>query len=385
VNCASDCAAEMERLPELFAENFSRFGEIGASVSVWRDGEEIVSLAEGWCDRQQSRAWTSETPVLVWSATKGPAAACVLHAMQEREIGLGTVVAKIWPEFAQNGKEQVTLGQALSHQAGIPVLDASIGVFDHEGVAAAIAAQAPHWIPGTAHGYGPRVHGFLLDELVRRIAGVPLGEYWQTHFAEPLALDFWIGLPEAMQDRVAPIFSAKSAPPKGDRFYTAFATPESFTIRAFGSPAGLHSVASVNTPEARAGSFPGFGGIGTARALGKFYAMLAQGGLFDGRTYFTAQSLEAMQTTLTQGDDRVLLMETAFSAGFMRDPVGANSHKLRAIYGRGKNAFGHPGAGGSHAFADPERCLAFAYVMNQMEPGVLPGPKSLRLVEALDD
>jgi CubicO group peptidase (beta-lactamase class C family) len=374
----------MERLEELFAENFSRFGELGASVSVWRDGEEIVSLAGGWCDRQRTRAWTAETPVLVWSATKGPAAACVLHAMQERGLTLDMTVAEIWPEFAQNGKERVTLGQALSHQAGIPVLDTAVSVFDHEAVSSAIAAQAPHWLPGTAHGYAPRVHGFLLDELVRRIAGVPLGEYWRTQFADPLGLDFWIGLPDEMQQRVAPVFPAKTAPPKGDRFYAAFATPGSFTIRAFGSPSGLHSVASINTPEARAGSFPGFGGIGTARALGKFYAMLAQDGAFEGRSYFTAQSLEAMQVTLTQGEDRVLLMDTAFSAGFMRDPVDAKGQKLRMIYGRGESAFGHPGAGGSHAFADPERRLAFAYVMNQMEPGVLPGPKSLRLVEALD-
>jgi CubicO group peptidase (beta-lactamase class C family) len=375
----------MERLPELFEENFSRFGELGASVSVWRDGEEIVSLAGGWCDRRQTRAWTAETPVLVWSATKGPAAACVLHAMQQRGLTLDSAVAEVWPEFAQNGKERVTLAQALSHQAGIPVLDVNVSVFDHEAVAAAISAQTPHWTPGTAHGYAPRVHGFLLDELVRRIAGMPLGEYWRTSFAEPLELDFWIGLPEAAQDRVAPVFPAKTAPPKGDRFYTAFATPGSFTVRAFGSPNGLHSVASVNTSEARAGSFPGFGGIGTARALGKFYAMLAQGGSLGGRTYFTAQSLDVMETTLTQGDDRVLLMDTAFSAGFMRDPVDAGGRKLRAIFGRGQRTFGHPGAGGSHAFADPERRLAFAYVMNQMEPGVLPGPKSLRVVEALEE
>jgi CubicO group peptidase (beta-lactamase class C family) len=227
------------------------------------------------------------------------------------------------------------------------------------------------------------VHGFLLDEIVRRITGTPLGEYWQRTFAVPLGLDFWIGLPAELHDRVAPVFPAKQAPPK-DRFYTAFATPGSFTIRAFGSPAGLHSVASLNTPEARSGSFAGFGGIGTAHALGKFYAMLAVGGSWKGRQFFQPRTLEWMTTTLAQGDDRVLLMDTAFSAGFMRDPFDSSGAKLRSIFGRGKQAFGHPGAGGSHAFADPERGLSFAYVMNQMEPGVLPGPKSLRLVAALD-
>ena len=375
----------MERLPELFAENFTRYGELGASVSVWRDGVEVVSLAGGWCDRQQTIPWTHNTLVLVWSATKGPASACVLHAMQERGLTPDTLVAEVWPEFAQNGKGRVTLGQALSHQAGTPVLDTAADVFDHAAVAAAIAAQAPHWPPGTAHGYAPRVHGFLLDELVRRIAGVPLGSYWRTFFGEPLALDFWIGLPAEWHNRVASVFPPKNAPPKGDPFYTAFATPGTFTIRAFGSPAGLHAVSSMNTPEARSASLPGFGGIGTARALGKFYAMLAEGGEWEGRVFFRSETMQWMTNTLVQGEDRVLLMETAFSAGFMRDLIDNHAGKTRAIFGLGFQAFGHPGAGGSHAFADPERRLSFAYVMNQMEPGVLPGPKSLRLVEALEE
>jgi CubicO group peptidase (beta-lactamase class C family) len=302
--------------------------------------------------------------------------------MQEHGLHLETCVAEIWPEFAAEGKARVTLGQALSHQSGVPVLDQKASVFDHPAVAQAIAAQAPHWTPGEGHGYGPRVFGFLLDEIVRRITGTPLSEYWRATFAEPLGLDFWMGIPPEVQDRVASVFPAKTAPPS-DRFYTAFATPGSFTIRAFGSPAGLHGVATLNTPEARAASFPGFGGIGTAGALAKFYAMLAGGGTLEGRRFFEPWTLDWMSTTLAQGDDRVLLMDTAFSAGFMRDPVGSGGEKLRSYYGPSLRAFGHPGAGGSIAFADPENRMAFAYVMNQMEPGVLPGPKSLRLVEAL--
>ncbi len=372
----------IEHITALFAENFTQFGELGASLSVWKDGAEIVSLAGGWCDRQQTRPWTAQTPVLVWSATKGPAAACVLHAMQEHGLHLETRVAEVWPEFATAGKGEITLGQALSHQSGVPVLDRQASVYDHASVAAAIAAQEIHWERGAGHGYGPRVFGFLLDELVRRITGRELGEYWRSIFAEPLGLDFWMGIPDTMQDSVASVFPAKNAPPN-DRFYTAFATPGSFTIRAFGSPKGLHGVATLNTPEARAASFPGFGGIGTAHALGKFYAMLASGGSLEGRRFFEPWTLDWMTTTLTQGDDRVLHMETAFSAGFMRDPVGADGNKERQHFGPSLRAFGHPGAGGSMAFADPENRIAFAYVMNQMEPGVLPGPKSLRLVDAV--
>ena len=376
------------RIATLFRENFALHGEHGASLSIWRDGREVISLAGGWCDRERTVPWTTATPVLVWSATKGPAAACVLHAMQQHGITLETQVAEVWPEFAAHGKGTLTIGQTLSHQSGVPALDRVVSVFDHDEVARAIAEQVPHWEPGTAHGYSPRLFGFFLDELVRRIAGRTLGEYWRTEFADPLGLDFWIGVREEIVAKVAPIFPPKAAPPK-DRFYTAFVTPGSLTLRAFGSPDGLKSVAAMNAPEGRRASLPGFGGIGTAAALAKFYAMLACGGTrassggLDGRTFFKAETLVWMQRTLVQGDDRVLLIDTAFSAGFMRDPLAPDGKKLRTMFGPSPSAFGHPGAGGSHAFADPEHRIAFAYVMNQMEPGVLPGPKALRLVEAI--
>ncbi len=341
----------------------------------------MLSLAAGWKDRQQTEPWTEETMVLVWSATKGPAAACVLHACQEHGVAPTTSVAKVWPEFAQAGKGGVTIVELLSHRAGLPAIAAP--VLDHAAVAAALAAEPPAWPLGGGHGYHPRTFGFLADEVVRRIAGVPLGAYWRTHFAEPLGLKFWIGLPAERVDEPASVFPAKASPLKGDAFYTAFLTPGTLTSRAFSSPKGLHSVASMNTPEARTAGFPAFGGIGTARGLAKFYALLAEGGALEGRRFFAPHMLDWMTTTLTQGSDLVLLMETAFSAGFMRDPVDADGHKTRTNFGPSLRAFGHPGAGGSFAFADPENRIAFAYTMNQMEPGVLPNPKSLRLIEAL--
>jgi CubicO group peptidase (beta-lactamase class C family) len=160
-------------------------------------------------------------------------------------------------------------------------------------------------------------------------------------------------------------------------------TPSSLTARAFASPRGLHSVAAMNSAEGRTASLGAFGGVGTASSLAKFYAMLAEGGELEGRRFFEPSTMEWMAATLTQGPDRILLLETAFSAGFMRDPVDASGRKTRTNYGPSLRAFGHPGAGGSIAFADPENRIAFAYVMNQMEPGVLPGPKSLRLIDAL--
>ncbi len=371
------------RLTVLFEENFALHGELGASVCVWQDGREVLSLAGGFQDRAKSEPWGAETPVLFWSATKGLAAACLLHACQEHGISPLTRVAEVWPEFAQAGKERVTIAELLSHQAGLAALTHAADAQDHAAVAEALAAEALAWPLGEGHGYHPRTFGYLADELLRRITGTTLREYWRAQFAEPIGIDVWIGMPPERVAEASAIFPAKTAPPKGDPFYAAFATPGSLTARAFASPRGLHSVASMNTPEARTASFGAFGGIGTARGLAKFYALLAGGGLWAGRRFFEASTLDWMTTTLTQGPDRVLQVETAFAAGFMRDPVDADGRKRRAHFGPSLHAFGHPGAGGSHAFADPDAGLSFAYVMNQMEPGVFPGPKCLRLVAAL--
>ena len=372
-----------DHVSEVFRDNFSRHDELGASLSVWQDGREVLGLAAGFRDRQQTVPWTADTPVLFWSATKGLAAACVLHALQEHGIGLERRVAEFWPDFGTAGKSGITLGELLSHRAALPALTTEVSVLDHDAVVRALAHEEPHWMQGDGHGYHPRTFGFLLDEVLRQITGRVLQEYWRERFAQPLGLDVWIGVPPEMVEKVAAVFPTKNALPEEDLFYKAFLQAGSFTARAFGSPRGLHSVAAMNAAEARTSSFPAFGGVGTAQSMAKFYAMLACGGALDGQRFFTAATLAQMTTTLAQGFDRVLLIDTAFSAGFMRDPTRPDGTKERKIFGPSPLAFGHPGAGGSHAFADPEHRLSFAYVMNQMEPGILPHAKSLRLVEAI--
>ncbi|MEA3186505.1 MAG: hypothetical protein QOD99_335 [Chthoniobacter sp.] len=372
---------DVSKIENIFAENFARRGELGATVSVWRDGREIVTLADGWRDRERTKPWARETPVLVYSVTKAFAAASVLHCLETRKLSLHTRVVEIWPEFGAAGKEQITIGEVLSHRAGMPALAEMVSVFDHASVIAAIEKQPPIWPPGTGHGYHPRTFGFLLDEIVRRIAGQTLNEYWSQTFAGPLALDAWIGLPEEKTGAVATIYAPRSAPPD-DAFLRAFSDPASLTNRAFGSPRGLHSPSSMNAPDAQRASFPAFGGIATGPALGKFFAMLANGGEMEGTRYFSEESIAWMSTTLSTEFDKVLQITTAFSAGLMKDPITAVGRKVRELFGPSKFAFGQPGAGGSVAFADPENKIAFAYVMNQMEPGVLPNPKALRMIEA---
>src|SRR5213595_333609 len=291
-----------QRLKPLFQENFDKRGELGAAVSVWQNGKPIVDLYGGFRDAGREKPWTADTVVLVWSATKGIGSACVLHALQQRKIELNRPVAEFWPEFGQADKDKITLGQLLSHQAGLCALDQRVDVIDYEEVIRALEAQAPLWSPGTAHGYHARTFGFLLDELVRRITGKTLSDYWQQNFVQSLNLDLWIGLPEKENPRMATIYAAKSGkPPEPKQFYRDLATPGTLARKAFTLPYGLHAVSAMNNPAIRAEPIVSFGGIGSAAALGKFYSMLANGGEIDGRTFFSGKTIEWMTTTLTDG------------------------------------------------------------------------------------
>ena len=369
-----------QRLKPLFQENFEKFGELGAAISVWQNGKPVIDLCGGFCDANREKPWAADTVVLVWSATKGIGSACVLHALQQHKIELSRLVTEFWPEFAQANKGTITLGQLLSHQAGLCALDQRVDVLDYDGVIRALEAQAPLWPPGTAHGYHARTFGFLLEELIRRITGGTLSEYWQENFARPLELDFWIGLPEKENSRVATIYAAKSGkPPEPAQFYRDLVTPGTLARKTFTSPYGLNVISKMNDPQIRAQPNVSFGGIGSASALAKFYSMLANRGELNDQIFFSPETIERMTTTLSEGVDRVFQIPTAFSAGFMKD----SRDSPRRTFGPSATSFGHPGAGGGHAFADPENNIAFAYVMNQMEQSVLPNEKSLRLVDAI--
>ena len=375
-----------QRLEPLFRENFEKFGELGAAVSIWQDGKPVVDLYGGFCDTRHEKPWEADTLVLIWSATKGIGSACLLHVLQEHKVDISTPVAEFWPEFAQSGKEKITLAQLLSHQGGLCALDQRVDILDYNAVIGAVEAQKPLWTPGSAHGYHARTFGFLLDELVRRITGKTLSRYWREVFAEPLGLDLWIGLAEKENSRVATIYAAKSGnPPEAKNresdsdFYVDLVTPGTLARKTFTSPYGLQSVSGMNTPAIRAQTIVSFGGIGTASALAKFYSMLANGGEFGAQTFFSSETIAWMTTTLADGSDRVFQIPTAFSAGFMKDPRSAT----RRLFGPSTNAFGHPGAGGANVFADPENRLAFAYAMNQMEQQILPNEKSLRLIDSI--
>lgn len=367
-----DPDAVSERLEKAFAAALAENSHGGAALALWRDGKPLLSLHGG--ESAPGIPWSSSTPCLIWSASKGVAAAVTLQVLQENGIPLTTRVADLWPEFAASGKDRITLEELLSHRAGLAAIDQKgLAITDHEEVAEALAAQAPNWTIDGSHGYGARTFGFLLDEIVRRISGRSLGERWDRHFRGPLSLDLWFGLPPEKAGIAATVIAPKTPPAPGP-FSKAFGDSSSLTRRALSEPGGMLTPSVMNTPAMRSASIPSMGAIATADALARFYAILAT----DGGDFFETETLASMQSTLAKGADRVLIDETSFSAGFMTNGFG--------VYGAAPvspSVFGHPGAGGSIGFADPELGIGFAFIPSAMNPGALPGPRTRKLLAAL--
>jgi CubicO group peptidase (beta-lactamase class C family) len=364
-----DVGAAMERLEKAFAEILSEMRQGGASLALWGDGKALLSFHGG--ESSPSKPWTSTTPCLIWSASKGVASACLLHALQEKGVSLQTPVSELWPEFGMAGKERVTLAELLSHRAGLAAIDTKgLAITDHRHVAKALAEQVPNWTADGSHGYGARTFGFLLDELIRRITGETLSSYWNRVFREPYGLDLWFGLPTDRLEEAATIIAPKT-PPDPSPFSKAFGDPSSLTRRALSEPGGTLTPSVMNTPAMRSAALPSLGAIATADSLARFYALLAG----NAGALFQSETLGAMRTSLTKGIDRVLLDNTSFSTGFMTNEFG--------VYGPSHSAFGHPGAGGAIAFADPEHGIGFAFIPSAMNPGALPGPRTRKLVRAL--
>ncbi|MFJ5232003.1 serine hydrolase domain-containing protein [Kitasatospora sp. NPDC088391] len=387
-----------EPVREAFAGNFRQHGELGAAFALYLDGRKVVDLWGGDARPEVGArpapavGWGEGTAQVLRSVTKGLTAAAALHLAQRGRLDLDAPVASYWPEFAQAGKGRIPVRWLLSHQAGLPVLDVPLRIEDvlaWDPAAAAVAAQAPAWEPGTAHGYHPLTFGWLVGEVVRRADGRSVGRYFAEEIAGPLGLDLWIGLPGSEAGRVGrlvdlPAPEAARTAPNGMRtrpkrsVLDAYGDPTSLTARAFGA---VRSSVDLNDPAVRAVEVPGAGGIGTARSLARFYAALI--GAAD-RTDAPGQRLPALfgPATLAEaagpsvhGPDRVLIVNTTFGQGFFRH--GGTSPMASPA------SFGHPGRGGSLGFADPELGLGFGYVTNGMQPGVTGDIRSRALIEAV--
>ncbi|MGW4286205.1 serine hydrolase domain-containing protein [Streptomyces sp. NPDC004673] len=374
-------AEGFEPVAEAFAANFARLGERGAAVAVYRDGHRVVDLWAGTRDVDGSAPWERGTAQIVRSATKGVAAAALLLLHQRGLLDLDAPVGAYWPEFKAAGKERVLVRDLLAHRAGVPVLDRPLTpseAADPDLGAAAVAAQAPVWEPGTDHGYHAQTYSWLTGELVRRVTGRPVGEFIASEIAAPAGADVWLGLPAAEQaraGRVGPVAEpettgALKVRPKRS-VADAYADPSSLTRRAF---AAITPLPDENDPAYRSAALPASNGIATADGLARVYASLI--GEVDGGTrLFTPETMELARTEASAGPDRVLVVGTRFGLGFMLH--GPASPLLSP------GSFGHPGRGGALAFADPDSGTAFGYVTNGFRSGVTADPRAQALVRAV--
>ncbi|MEU3840857.1 serine hydrolase domain-containing protein [Streptomyces sp. NPDC028635] len=373
-------AEGFEPVREAFARNFAALGEQGAAVTVYRDGHKVVDLWGGTRDVDGGAPWEQGTAQIVRSATKGVAAAALLLLHQRGELDLDAPVGAHWPEYKTAGKERTLVRHLLAHRAGVPVLDRPLTLAeaaDPDRAAAAVAAQAPVWEPGTDHGYHAHTYSWLTGELVRRVTGRTIGEWIADEIAGPVGADFWLGLPEdahARVGRVGPVTAPeagglKTRPKRA--VADAYADPASLTLRAFGA---IAPAPDENDPAYHAAALPGSTGIATADGLARVYAALI-GDVDGGRRLFTPGTMELARGEQSAGPDRVLVVNTRFGLGYM---LHGSASPLLA-----DGSFGHPGRGGALGFADPASGIAFGYVTNGFRKTVTADPRAQALVRAV--
>jgi CubicO group peptidase (beta-lactamase class C family) len=385
-----------EGVRQAFERNFVEHAEVGAGFSLVHDGRQVVDLWGGVADVETGAPYRDDSLQLVFSTTKGATAICANLLAQRGELDVDAPVAEYWPEFARAGKADIPVRCLLCHQAGLPYIDASLTldqVLAWEPPVEALAAMTPMWEPGTAHGYHAVTYGWLVGEVVRRITGSSLGTFFADEVAGPLGLEFWIGLPDEQQDRVAPLTyrglrRADAAGPDADdepvdlvtRVQALLGDAAHTLVRALGGTANLALSADgvFNRPDVRAAELPAANGVTNARSVARMYAGTigtVEGG--PAAPLLTPEQVALASTCQTSGADRVLVFETTFGQGFM------TSSPFSPFGGAG--SFGHPGAGGSVGFADPENGIGFGYVMNRMLTNLAGDPRSRGLVTAVYD
>ena len=377
-------APEFAAVREAFAGNFTDRGDQGAAVCVYRHGVPVVDLWGGSADPPSDRLYAGDTLQLVFSTTKGATAVCANLLIERGLLDPSAPVAEYWPEFAAAGKGGITVEWLLTHQSGLPAIDATLTMSEAlawDPIVEALADQKPLWEPGTAHGYHALTFGWLVGEVVRRVSGMTIGSFFAREVADPLDLEFWIGLPPSEEHRVAPLtitldYIADMDPEQLASMATTFG-PDGLGTRAlflngtfgdFGEGGG-----PFNLPELHAAEVPAANGITTARSLARFYAGLI--GEVDGVRVLQPETVADMSRSRTVGTDLVLGGESKFGLGVMCDSP------FTPLLGPG--GFGHFGAGGSVGFAHPESGITFGYVMNQMRLSVAGDDRTTYLIDAV--
>ena len=385
--------AGYEPVREAFERNFVENGDIGAGFCLYVDGAKVVDLTGGVRDTDGT-AYDDTTLQLVFSSTKGVTATCAHLLAQRGELDLDAPVADYWPEFSTAGKADIPVRWLLSHQAGLVDVDRAMTVeeaLDWTTICDALADSPPLWEPGTGYGYHAVTYGWLVGEVVRRVAGVDFGEFVRREISEPLGLDLWVGLPDEEQHRVSPLINSgmpglPTPEPAGDADSRTDAPSlvgmldmllgeGNLLGRALTAPGGAFTDDQVwNEARVRSAQIPAANGVTNAASLARMYAALVSE--VDGVRLLDADTLERAITPQVSGPSTVPLLDIPFALGFM-----THSPLSPLLNGR---SFGHYGAGGSLGFADPDRRVAGAYVMNAAQLAIAGDARTLGLLAAVD-
>jgi CubicO group peptidase (beta-lactamase class C family) len=366
-----ECAPGFEPVREAFEANFRERGELGAAFTAIRHGEVVVDLRGGWSGPDRTRPWQADTLANVWSTTKGMTALCAHRLADAGELDVDTPVAKYWPEFAAAGKSDIPVRWLLSHRSGVNGigLDRPVRLeelYDWDLMTSLLAAQEPLCEPGSAGGYHALAYGWLVGEVVRRIAGQGIREFFAEQVAGPLGADFSIGLAsEADLDRCATLVDPVVPEEVANALAAAFAAAGPVALAALTNPRVEGH--DANTPAWRHAVMPALNGHGTARAIATIYSAIADGTLLSPSALALARE--------SQGKE-VLGLPNEWGLGFY---LGSDARG----FGPNPAAFGHDGLGGSTGAADPENGIAFGYTLNQLGPLIRDDPRKMALVHAL--
>ncbi|HIG41999.1 MAG: serine hydrolase domain-containing protein [bacterium] len=366
------CDEKFAQVRDVLAESLGTDADIGASVAVTIDGEMVIDLWGGHLDEERSEPWQENTIVNVYSSTKTMSFLCALLLADREQLDFDANVADYWPEFAQNGKEQVKVWHIMDHAAGLSGVDDPLttkDLYDWDLVTSTLAKQAPWWEPGTATAYHAITQGYLIGEVVRRISGKTLGQYFRDEISLPLEADFHIGVPESEFPRIGNLL-----PPDDNTALAGQGDKDSIAARTFRHPA-VNALDS-RTREWREAEIPAANGHGNARSIAKIHAILACKGEAQGTRLLSRETAESVMVERISGTDMALQMPVRFGLGF-----GINAHEK--ILAPNENVCYWGGWGGSLALIDQDAQMSFSYVMNRMEVGLTGDLRSYNLGQAI--
>jgi len=382
VQISGYCHEDFQEVAEIFAQNFDQYNEIGSSLCVVVDGETAVDIWGGYTNEQRTDEWNNETLSVAFSSTKAALALCAHILIEREELKTEDKVVKYWPEYGKKGKVETTVGMILNHTAGLPAFATTVeqgGFFDWEYIIGLLENEEPFWIPGRKTGYHMMTTGWLIGELIKRVTGKSLGEFFNDEVSKPYNLEYWIGLPDSEVDRVAKVTPFKSSPSdKPSEFAEAFRSKPNSMQRLSLTNTGGYDYNSVDTYKAEIG---GVGGITNARSLAGMLTSLAQN---DEKLLSKKTVKRLSQSYSVPGKDSMLMLPTRFSEGLMihmdnRDNFDGEGGSFII----GPNAFGHVGFGGSSAtFADPDYKMSFGYMVNKLGGEYLISERCQNLINA---